>query len=113
MLVDGAKRDRTVWPGDLGIAVPTAYVSIGRPGIDPQRAVHACTARRPRTARSRTSGPAFNLNGSDTYHTWTLLGTSMYYTYSADRAWLDSMWSNYTRGMHFITTRSTPTTCST
>lgn len=25
VLVDGAKRDRTVWPGDLGIAVPTQY----------------------------------------------------------------------------------------
>lgn len=25
VLVDGAKRDRTVWPGDMGIAVPTQY----------------------------------------------------------------------------------------
>jgi hypothetical protein len=38
------------------------------------------------------SGPPFNLKGSDTYHTWTLLGTSTYYTYTADRAWLDSVW---------------------
>ena len=29
VLVDGAKRDRTVWPGDLGISVSTAYVSTG------------------------------------------------------------------------------------
>ena len=29
ILTDGAKRDRTVWPGDLGIAFPTAYTSTG------------------------------------------------------------------------------------
>ena len=29
VLVDGAKRDRTVWPGDLGISVPTDFVSLG------------------------------------------------------------------------------------
>ena len=29
ILVDGAKRDRTVWPGDLGVSVPTEYASLG------------------------------------------------------------------------------------
>ena len=29
IIVDGAKRDRAVWPGDMGIAVPAAFVSIG------------------------------------------------------------------------------------
>jgi len=29
ILVDGAKRDRAVWPGDMGVAVPSAFVSIG------------------------------------------------------------------------------------
>lgn len=27
--VDGSKRDRTVWPGNLGIAVPSMLVSTG------------------------------------------------------------------------------------
>lgn len=27
--VDGSKRDRTVWPGDLGIALPSIFVSTG------------------------------------------------------------------------------------
>ena len=27
IIVDGAKRDRAVWPGDMGIAVPTQFVS--------------------------------------------------------------------------------------
>lgn len=29
ILVDGAKRDRAVWPGDMGVAVPSNFVSIG------------------------------------------------------------------------------------
>ena len=28
-IVDGAKRDRAVWPGDMGVAVPSTFVSIG------------------------------------------------------------------------------------
>lgn len=29
VLVDGAKRDRAVWPGDMGVAAPASFVSIG------------------------------------------------------------------------------------
>ena len=28
-IVDGAKRNRAVWPGDMGVAVPSAFVSLG------------------------------------------------------------------------------------
>jgi hypothetical protein len=29
VLVDGANRDRLVWPGDMGIELPSIYLSIG------------------------------------------------------------------------------------
>lgn len=29
VIVDGAKRDRAVWPGDMGVAVPAVFVSTG------------------------------------------------------------------------------------
>ena len=29
IIVDGAKRDRAVWPGDMGVAVPSTFYSIG------------------------------------------------------------------------------------
>src|SRR4029453_15552240 len=48
------------------------------------------------------SGPPFNLWGSDTYHMWTLNVSSLYYNYTADRAWLDSVWPRFTRGMTYI-----------
>jgi len=101
VLVDGAKRDRTVWPGDLGIAVPTQYaysndLTSTRNALSTMYDVQSAEGEIP------WSGPPFNLTGSDTYHTWTLLGTATYYNYTGDRAWLDSEWANYTRGMAFI-----------
>lgn len=32
IIVDGAKRDRAVWPGDMGVAVPSTFYSVG--GLD-------------------------------------------------------------------------------
>jgi hypothetical protein len=101
VLVDGAKRDRTVWPGDLGIAIPTAYASMNE--LESTRnSLSTMYQAQDANGEIPWSGPPFNLKGSDTYHTWTLLGTSLYYNYSADRAWLDSVWENYTRAMRFI-----------
>ncbi|WP_439657199.1 alpha-L-rhamnosidase-related protein [Lentzea sp. HUAS TT2] len=101
VLVDGAKRDRTVWPGDLGIAVPTAYASMNE--LEATRnALTTMYNAQDGNGEIPWSGPPFNLKGSDTYHTWTLHGTALYYNYSADRAWLDSVWERYTRGMQFI-----------
>ncbi|MET7477322.1 alpha-L-rhamnosidase [Streptomyces sp. NPDC005648] len=101
VLVDGAKRDRTVWPGDLGIAVPTQYAYSGDL-TSTRNALTTMYDAQSAEGEIPWSGPPFNLTGSDTYHTWTLLGTSTYYTYSGDRAWLDSEWTNYKRGMAFI-----------
>ncbi|MER6960122.1 alpha-L-rhamnosidase [Streptomyces sp. NPDC000618] len=101
VLVDGAKRDRTVWPGDLGIAVPTQYAYSGDL-TSTRNALTTMYEAQSAEGEIPWSGPPFNLTGSDTYHTWTLLGTATYYTYTADRAWLDSAWADYKRGMAFI-----------
>ncbi|MGW3285341.1 alpha-L-rhamnosidase-related protein [Streptomyces sp. NPDC001002] len=104
VLVDGAKRDRTVWPGDMGIAVPTQY-AYSNDLVSTRNALTTMFNAQSAAGEIPWSGPPFNLTGSDTYHTWTLLGTSTYYTYTADRAWLDSEWANYKRGMAFITNK--------
>ncbi|MET9412305.1 alpha-L-rhamnosidase [Streptomyces sp. NPDC002935] len=104
VLVDGAKRDRTVWPGDLGIAVPTQYAYSGDL-VSTRNALTTMYDAQSAEGEIPWSGPPFNLTGSDTYHTWTLLGTSTYYNYTADRAWLDSAWADYKRGMAFITNK--------
>ncbi|WP_371673997.1 trehalase family glycosidase [Streptomyces sp. NBC_00289] len=101
VLVDGAKRDRTVWPGDLGIAVPTQY-AYSNDLTSTRNALTTMYDAQSAEGEIPWSGPPFNLTGSDTYHTWTLLGTATYYTYTADRVWLDSQWADYKRGMAFI-----------
>jgi len=104
VLSDAAKRDRNVWPGDLGIATPTAYASTNE--LESSRNALTTLYNMQNTSGELPySGPPFNLWGSDTYHLWTLNVTSTYYNYTADKAWLDSVWSRFTRGMTFITNK--------
>jgi hypothetical protein len=100
VLVDGAKRDRTVWPGDLGVSVPTEYASLG--DLTPTR--NSLTTLYDHQAGSGEmpyAGPEVNFYGSDTYHLWTLIGTANYYQYSHDTAWLTGEWSHYTHAVAF------------
>ncbi|WP_405591427.1 MGH1-like glycoside hydrolase domain-containing protein [Streptomyces sp. NBC_01190] len=105
ILSDGAKRDRAVWPGDLGISLPTAYVSTGDIASTRNALNSLYQHQNASTGELEYGGPAVNFYGSDTYHTWTLVGTASLYTYSGDRAWLDSVWSRYKLGMAFITAK--------
>ncbi|MDP9150476.1 MAG: hypothetical protein M3O36_11130 [Myxococcota bacterium] len=109
VLVDGAKRDRTIWPGDLGIALPTAYVSTGdltsvRNSLDTLFAGQNVT-----TGEFPRSGPPLNTQGgkttSDTYHLWTLVGACNYFLYSGDKPWLDRNWAAHKKALAFSTAK--------
>lgn len=102
VLTDGAKRDRTVWPGDMGISLPTEYVSTDDVASSRNSLTTMYQHQNTSTGELEYGGPQFNTYGSDTYHMWSLVGTANYYTYSADKAWLDSIWSQYKLGMSFI-----------
>jgi hypothetical protein len=104
-LVDGAKRDRSVWPGDLGISLPTEYVSTDDVVSTKNALTTLYQHQNSSTGELEYGGPEFNFFGSDTYHTWTLVGTASYFTYTTDKAWLDSIWSRYRLGMGFITAK--------
>jgi hypothetical protein len=103
VLVDGAKRDRSVWPGDMGVSLPTEYVSTDDVASARNSLTTLYQHQNTSTGELEYGGPEFNFYGSDTYHTWTLIGTATYYTYSGDKSWLDSVWSGYRLGMGFIT----------
>jgi hypothetical protein len=105
ILSDGAKRDRAVWPGDLGVSLPTEYASTDDVASTRNALNSLYQHQNTSTGELEYGGPAVNFYGSDTYHTWTLIGTASYYTYSADKAWLDSVWSRYRLGMSFITAK--------
>ncbi|WP_225408593.1 alpha-L-rhamnosidase-related protein [Stigmatella hybrida] len=101
VLVDGAKRDRTVWAGDLGIALPAQYVSTNDTISTRNAIAMLFQAQRP-SGELQWGGSPFNLWGSTTYNMWALIGTASYYTYSGDKAWLDSIWSKYKSTMNFV-----------
>ncbi|MEU6034771.1 trehalase family glycosidase [Actinomadura sp. NPDC047616] len=100
ILVDGAKRDRTVWPGDLGIEVPAAYAAFN----DTESARNALTTvyqHQRDTGELPYAGPELNKYGSDTYHLWTLAATWDYYLYTGDRAWLATVWDAYRKAVDY------------
>ncbi|KAJ7061482.1 Six-hairpin glycosidase [Mycena amicta] len=102
IIVDGAKRDRAVWPGDMGIAVPTQFVSTNDL-IPTRNAMSTMFAHiNPTTGALPESGPPLSQLGSDTYHCWTLVGTHNYYLYSGDLAWVQGLWTNYTKAVAFL-----------
>ncbi|KAG6827253.1 hypothetical protein H0H92_012614 [Tricholoma furcatifolium] len=118
IIVDGAKRDRAVWPGDMGIAVPTQFVSTN--DLMPTRNALSTmfSAINPLTGALPESGPPLSQTGSDTYHMWTLIGTCQspfhyilshadpnpdnYFLYSGDTEWLQTIWTNYTKAVAFL-----------
>jgi Bacterial alpha-L-rhamnosidase 6 hairpin glycosidase domain len=100
VLVDGAKRDRTVWPGDLGVSVPTEFTSLG--DMTPTRnALTTLYNHQSSSGELPFAGPEVNFYGSDTYHLWTLIGTANYYQDTHDNTWLSSEWANYVRAVQF------------
>jgi hypothetical protein len=105
ILTDGAKRDRLVWPGDLGISALTAYSSTGdtlsvKNDLDTLFAMQDPAGGLPKV------GPETNFGTiSDTYHLWTLNCVVDYYLYSADRAWLVLHWSQFQRAIKYSTAK--------
>ncbi|KAJ5266464.1 hypothetical protein N7478_009272 [Penicillium angulare] len=102
IIVDGAKRDRAVWPGDMGIAVPSTFVSLG----DLDSVMNALqvmyNTQDKSTGAFDESGPPLSQTGSDTYHMWTMIGTYNYVLYTNDTDFLVENWDGYLLAMQFI-----------
>ncbi|TYL51626.1 Bacterial alpha-L-rhamnosidase [Nocardioides sp. BGMRC 2183] len=101
ILVDGAKRDRTVWPGDLGISQGTAFVSTGDT-VSVRNSIMTAYKHQKETGELPYAAPELSFYRSDTYHMWTLLATAENYENTADRAWLRKVWPNYAAGLDYI-----------
>ncbi|KAG9697057.1 Six-hairpin glycosidase, partial [Aureobasidium melanogenum] len=101
VIVDGAKRDRAVWPGDMGIAVPATFVSIG----DLESVANALQTMYDHQNKDGSfpeAGPPLLQQGSDTYHMWSMIGTYNYLLYTNDTAFLDKNWDRYLHAMEYI-----------
>lgn len=106
VLADGAKRDRTVWPGDLGISVPTDFAAFNDLTTI-RNTLDVLYQHQDPEGAFPYAGPEVNFPGvlSDTYHLWTLIVTADYELYSGDRSWLDGIWSQYKQGLAWSTAR--------
>ena len=102
IIVDGAKRDRAVWPGDMGVAVPSAFVSIGDLTSVKNALQVMYNTQNNQTGAFAESGPPLSQQGSDTYHMWTMIGTYNYFLYTNDTAFLTQNWARYQHAMAFI-----------
>lgn len=116
VLVDGAKRDRAIWPGDLGIIGPVAMLAYGAYGREAlaNSLETLFYYQNASTGLLPFAGPAtgsFRSGAqSDTYHAWGLISMYDYVMYSADTEWRDKHWSNITRAVEHIVQRLDPET---
>ena len=107
IIVDGAKRDRAVWPGDMGIAIPSTFVSIG--DLDSVgNALQAMYDYQNADGSFPEAGPPLLQQGSDTYHMWTMIGTYNYLLYTNDSAFLTKNWQGYLRAMNYVYAKVQP-----
>lgn len=101
ILVDGAKRDRTVWPGDLGVSQGTAFVSTGDT-VSVRNSIMTAYKHQRNDGELPYAAPELSFYRSDTYHMWTLLATAENFENTDDRRWLRSVWPRYSKGLDYI-----------
>ncbi|KAF2021681.1 glycoside hydrolase family 78 protein [Aaosphaeria arxii CBS 175.79] len=106
VLVDGAKRDTLVWPGDLTIAIPTSFVSTNDM-VSIKNALDSLFVRQnSSTGRLPYVGvPLRATLESWTYHMHTLYSSALYFQYTNDIQWLQDLWPHYKFAMEFITSK--------
>ncbi|KAF7293845.1 hypothetical protein HMN09_01180400 [Mycena chlorophos] len=102
ILVDGAKRDRNIWPGDCGISSFTEFIALNDSLPTKNSLTVMFTTQDPATGALQYSGPPINAVGSDTYIAWSLIGTHNYYLYTGDLEFVASIWDNYTYALSFL-----------
>ncbi|KAH8887556.1 bacterial alpha-L-rhamnosidase domain protein [Thozetella sp. PMI_491] len=101
IIVDGAKRDRAVWPGDMGVAVPATFVSIG--DLESvKNALQVMYDYQDADGSFPEAGPPLLQKGSDTYHMWTMIGTYNYVLYTNDTEFLLKNWKGYLGAMSYV-----------
>lgn len=118
ILVDGAKRDRTIWPGDMGVSSATSFATTGDTlsSVNSLNTLYAL--QNPSTGMLPYVGPEVfcqkpwgsNCLGSgawasDTYHLWALIGTGNVFHYTTNSTWLASVWDGYKAGVRCSVTK--------
>lgn len=100
-LVDGAKRDTLVWPGDIFISGPSvAYSTYDMEAV--RNSMESLLALQTSDGILPYVGVPFVtiINAvSFTYHLHNLVGVYTYYLYTGNETWLQTYWDQFKRGL--------------
>lgn len=101
LLVDGAKRDRTEWPGDFATAISPIFIANNNDNMRGlKNALRALYAEVDEGGMLPYAGSPLSLGPqSYTYHLWTLVATYEYWVYSGDEEFIGTVWSVFRRGI--------------
>ncbi|KAF7536154.1 hypothetical protein G7054_g4783 [Neopestalotiopsis clavispora] len=103
VLLDGGKRDRVVWPGDIVISGPSIFVSTN--SLEPVRnALDSLFLYQESDGRLPYAGyPLAQLFGwSFTYHCHTLNDVYDYFMFTGNMTYLASYWDQYKSGLDYV-----------
>jgi hypothetical protein len=128
IIVDGAKRDRTIWPGDMGISIATTFATLGdvQSGINSLLTLYALQSPE---GQLPYVGPAVfcqepegascggrGMWGSDTYHLWALVGSHLSVTFVKDNTnmtFLHEIYDRYKKAVDHSLSKVAPVTAMT
>ena len=102
VLVDGGKRDRLVWSGDMLISLPTVAVTT-YDIISTRNALDSLFAFQYPSGQFPYAGFPTNLGNvtSFTYHLYALMGIANVYQWDADTAYVAGKWARWKIGMEW------------
>jgi hypothetical protein len=104
VLVDGPKRDRLVWPGDMAIAVPSIAVSTYELSTIKNSLDSLLALQNQSTGALPYAGRPFSFvvtSFSFTYHLYSLIGIYDYFLYSGDLDYVEENWNTYVFALNY------------
>lgn len=100
-LVDGAKRDRLVWAGDMAIAVPSIAASYNDMASVANSLDSLFNLQNSTTGQLPYAGIPFPSEYSATYHMYSLIGVADYYMYADALPYLEDKWPAWKKALNF------------
>lgn len=99
--VDGGKRDRHVWDGDLAVAFPTAWLSF-KDGDSTRNSLRIVYEGQQISGVLRDTSLFYPGSWGDIYHAWGLYSMAIYVLYTGDVTFLDNHWNRHQNGVAYL-----------
>ncbi|KAG9848561.1 bacterial alpha-L-rhamnosidase domain-containing protein, partial [Aureobasidium melanogenum] len=101
VLVDGAKRDRLIWPGDMHVITPSLFVSTSDDAAITNSIDNLFSLQNTSGKLPYAGYPFKQDTYSATYHLYNLIGVSDYYKFTDDLEYVRNKWNAWKLGLNF------------